>query len=452
MGKIDRMRGALGDLGNSTGTAAAAQKTMEQTGSAAWAKLGNQVDAMKVSVAQSLAPAISALIPRIASATQWVGEFAQHHAGVIKLAGGFAVVVFAILSVLGPLAIVGGTISTVIGGAVRSYALLTTAVQWATAAEWGFVASILANPITWIVVGIIALIAALVLLVVYWDDVAAAAERAWDWIKNTWGAAVDWVKGLWSRMVQAFKAGLAWLREVLVSGFAIAIILALGPVAWIIAAVVLVIRHWSTISAFFGSLWAGIKTSFSAAIGAIWAGMQAVPGLVGSMLTSVVSFLSGLPTVFYNAGVGLFTAMWDGMKSVASGIIGFVVDVLGKIREYLPFSDAKMGPLSNLTASGKAFTTTWADGIQTGIPDMQSTVVGLGEAAGAGLAVPDLRESAAGGPSAPGRLAGNPAADVAARPITIQNLTLNVTAADVGEQNRFVDMIRGLAMEFSPVG
>ncbi|WP_392385065.1 phage tail tape measure protein [Marinomonas primoryensis] len=44
-------------------------------------------------------------------------------------------------------------------------------------AIWAFTAALLANPMTWVVVGVVALIAALVALVVYWDDVSAAVGR-----------------------------------------------------------------------------------------------------------------------------------------------------------------------------------------------------------------------------------------------------------------------------------
>ena len=64
---------------------------------------------------------------------------------------------------------------------------LGSTVLWshlATAATWLFSAALWANPITWVVAGVVALIAALVLLVKYWDKVKAAAVGAFDWIFN----------------------------------------------------------------------------------------------------------------------------------------------------------------------------------------------------------------------------------------------------------------------------
>lgn len=51
---------------------------------------------------------------------------------------------------------------------------------------WAFTVSLLSNPVTWIVVGIVALIAALYLLWRNWDKVTA-------WVKNIWGKFTGWI-------------------------------------------------------------------------------------------------------------------------------------------------------------------------------------------------------------------------------------------------------------------
>jgi len=57
-----------------------------------------------------------------------------------------------------------------------------TAYQWlANTAAWGFTAALLANPMTWIVVGIMALIAAIILLVKHWDKVKKAMSDFFTW-------------------------------------------------------------------------------------------------------------------------------------------------------------------------------------------------------------------------------------------------------------------------------
>lgn len=73
-----------------------------------------------------------------------------------------------------------------------------------TAAQWAWNAAQFASPTTWIVAGIVALIAVVVLLVKHWDKVKKAGAAAWGWIKtaasNTW----DFLKKIPGWIGQAF--------------------------------------------------------------------------------------------------------------------------------------------------------------------------------------------------------------------------------------------------------
>lgn len=90
------------------------------------------------------------------------------------------------------------------------------AMKIATAGIWLFNAALWANPIVWIVAGIIALIAALVLLVVYWDEVVAAVKAAFNWmmqfraVQVVVQAVADTIalfKNYWDLLVQSFESG-----------------------------------------------------------------------------------------------------------------------------------------------------------------------------------------------------------------------------------------------------
>lgn len=76
---------------------------------------------------------------------------------------------------------------------------LVTAVQWA----WN--AAQLANPITWIVLGIVALIAIIVLLVKNWDWVKRVGASAWNWIKDAASSTWNFIKRIPGWIGNAFK-------------------------------------------------------------------------------------------------------------------------------------------------------------------------------------------------------------------------------------------------------
>lgn len=77
-----------------------------------------------------------------------------------------------------------------------------------TAAQWAWNAATLASPVTWIVLGIGALIAIVVLLVKNWDKVKAAGAAAWNWIKNAASSSWNFIKKIPGWIGSAFS-GLA---------------------------------------------------------------------------------------------------------------------------------------------------------------------------------------------------------------------------------------------------
>ncbi|QGP91711.1 Phage-related minor tail protein [Neomoorella glycerini] len=158
----------------------------------------------------------------------------------------------------------------------RGIMAAATALPGLIASVWSFTAALLANPITWVVMGVIALVAALVLLWRNWDAVTAAFARGWEWIKNV------------------FTMGKQWLAEA---------------------------------------------------------------------LTGMKNLIVGKFTEFKESGAALLQAFVDGLKSMVMQPYEVVKGGLAKLRRLLPFSDAKEGPLSQLTKSGGALITTLAGGI-----------------------------------------------------------------------------------------
>lgn len=142
----------------------------------------------------------TALLPVVGAAATALGEFAKWAQENAPLVQGLAVAI------------------GVLAAGVLAYNAITKAVAIAqgiaTAAQWAFNAALLANPVTWIVLGIIALIAVIVLLVANWDTVKATAIAVWEAITGAiqtfwgwlvgWGEdVVAWFAGVWNTWVEA---------------------------------------------------------------------------------------------------------------------------------------------------------------------------------------------------------------------------------------------------------
>lgn len=91
----------------------------------------------------------------------------------------------------------------------------------------------------------------------------------------------------------------------------------------------------------FTSAWNAVKSAFSS-------GVSGAVGFLKSGLNGAVSFVKGLGSTFYNAGKGLIDMMAKGISAAAGAVTKAVSSLAKKARDYLPFSPAKEGPLSDL--------------------------------------------------------------------------------------------------------
>lgn len=98
-------------------------------------------------------------------------------------------------------------------------AILTTSFMGVIAATWAFTSALLANPITWVVIGIAALIAGIVLLAKNWDIVTAALGRFWNSTKE-----------VFSKVSEAFNTFYGYLKNSPIQAFLLPLTIAIDLV------------------------------------------------------------------------------------------------------------------------------------------------------------------------------------------------------------------------------
>lgn len=158
-------------------------------------------------------------------------------------------------------------------------------------------------------------------------------------------------------------SGLGMVLGALGAGAALAsapiwlIALALGAV---VAGGYEVIANWGAIKATAAAVWASALASAQQA----WAGI--VSG-ASAMIARVRAIISG--SNLYQSGMAFIRTFVSGIKAAAAEVYAAVQATLAKARALLPFSDAKEGPLSDLTLSGRRLVTTLAGGISGAGPE-----------------------------------------------------------------------------------
>lgn len=100
----------------------------------------------------------------------------------------------------------------------------------------------------------------------------------------------------------------------------------------------LIIKNWDTLKQGFINIWNSIKEGF-------------------------VNFFTNFIPNLLESGKKIMTTIAEGIKSAVMAPVNAIKNGFAKVRQYLPFSDAKEGPLSDLTLSGSRINTTIAEGM-----------------------------------------------------------------------------------------
>lgn len=260
---------------------------------------GKAMDALQGQPAKILEKFKRTVTTRLAEVAMKFLGFAKDHKDVMK-----------------PLAItLGGIAAAVL--TIRTGMLLWTTAQaaWsaataiATGAQWLWNAALAASPVTWIIIGIIALIAAIVLIATKTQWFQQLWSTIWGGLKAAFSATVSWFKsvlgwfaGLPGKFAGWFGSAKDWAVKKMTA-----------MVTWVTG---LPGRVWNALAGLAGKL-----TSRAAS------GFQALRDAAASKATSFIKWVAGIPgrvssavgsvkNLLWNKGQDFIRGLWNGIKSM----------------------------------------------------------------------------------------------------------------------------------------
>ncbi|WP_334121858.1 phage tail tape measure protein [Glutamicibacter sp.] len=199
--------------------------------------------------------------------------------------------------------------------------LVAGALMLWSAAQWLLNAAMLANPVTWIILGIVALIAIIILLVANWDSVVS-------WITTIWGGFINWITGV-------------------INGFA----------SWWSGV-------WQGILDFFTGVW---ETASAGVQGFIDGAIQWFTDLPGNILSA----LGNLGNLLVNAGEQILQGFLDGLTSGFNAVKDFVGGIGSWIADH---KGPKQYDLNLLVPAGGWIMDGLEEGIESSMPSLGGTL------------------------------------------------------------------------------
>lgn len=213
-----------------------------------------------------------------------------------------------------PLMIVGGVITAFflpVIAAMVGFTMIAVAqiiAGWIAMAAQAVVSAVLLAAswllAFWPVLLVIALIAAVIAVVwVFWDEIRAALQLAWDWVKQVF-------TGIWEAIRGAFQAIVDFVRPV-------------WDTLWNL--LTLPVRIWWTVvSAVFQLAWAGIKAVFQGIVDFVRPLWQGLWDAVKAVVAALADWIMPKFTAVKDFIVSAFTTVKDKLTSIWDGITGMV--------------------------------------------------------------------------------------------------------------------------------
>lgn len=363
------------------------------------------------SIGKSIADNITNVVNGISS-FDWSGFFSTIGDGIGLFTDGLSWIIDNI-DVIGALAGVIGTVAVAVG-------VLNTVMAVQSAI-------MMANPTTWIILGIVAAIAALILIIKNWGAITETIAAVWEKVKN---AVVNILANIYAKFVYIFTAILnnpvvqsivnfvttefnimknlitgiwngirdiaagawEWIKNVVVGPVLLLCDLVTGNFTKLKEDASKIFSNlgnalstiWNGISGIASSIWTAIKEHIGNTVGRMVDGVkfaiQKIPGIFSDIFGRVRNFVTSLPGEALRWGRDIIDGIADGIRGAIGKVTGAVKGVADKIRSFLHFSEPDVGPLSDFHTYMPDMMSGLANGIKAGIPMLQKAA---GLAAGA---------------------------------------------------------------------
>jgi TP901 family phage tail tape measure protein len=233
-----------------------------------------------------------------------------------------------------------------------------------------------------------------------WNTLVRGVRAAAEWFNDN---VIAWIRGLMSDFISWWKDHSVEIREAWKITWDY--VKTVFKVTWDILSAVLsvILSTWKTT---WGIIWDTIKVVWAAISGAVKLQMHAILNVIAVLLdiltghwgkawkdikklvsqglhdviSEIRNVTSGFGTLLYDAGKNVIKGLISGIGTMIGGVGNAIGDVVTEIKDHLPWSPAKKGPLSGAGApeiGGRNIVKLMAQGISTAAPQLESAMAHL---------------------------------------------------------------------------
>lgn len=250
------------------------------------------------------------------------------------------------------------------------------------------------------------------------DGIVNVIRTGWNLIKTVtstvWNAIKSVISAVWNAIKPIVSPVINWITNTVKTSW--------NTIKSVTTTVFNAVKN--VVTTVWNAIKSGIGKSVSGITQAVKDGFKLVRSIIRLDLGGAKDIVMSYVNKFRSSGKALLDALAKGIRQGLNAAINAVSSGMEKIRSYLPFSPAKVGPLSDLDKSGESFFPTWADGMEKGERKLIHQVeIGMGRVAELLGAVP-----ANGGRSMSVATAGPSAASGEPSPIIIKQMIVREEA------------------------
>jgi hypothetical protein len=281
----------LGEVERQVGGTATASATAGEKMKARWEDAVQSLGTTLMPVFEGIIGFINdTFVPAMENASGAVkgffGWFSDNKAWLVPVLAGVA----------GALAAIG--INAAVAGIAAGIAAAGGFIPMAIA-TWAWTAALLANPITWIVLGIGLVIGAVVALAMNWDAVTKWVGDVWNgfvgWLKDGLKAVAKWWSDMWAGIGRFFK------------------------------------DTWTNITNFFTTVWNNITNFLTTVFKNLVSGIQTFLGNIVKFFVNlpgnILKVLSGAAKWLVDTGKNIIVGLFNGLKNAATAIGKWFTDI-----------------------------------------------------------------------------------------------------------------------------